>query len=59
MTSPGKRFRGSASGFSFSFSTLKVKLCTKLEKNKNSLFLARTSPGQTRTPAPKGSNLEN
>ena len=55
---PGKRLRGSPTGFSFSFATLKVKFCRKLAKNKNNLFLARTSPGQTRTPAPKGSNLD-
>ena len=57
MTSPGKRFRGSAVGLFFSFSTLKVKLCRKLVKNKNNLFLASTSPGQTLNPAPKGNNL--
>ena len=58
MTMPGKRLRGSPTGFSVSLATLKVKFCRKLAKNKNSLFLARTSPGQTLLPAPKESNLE-
>ena len=55
---PGKRLRGSPIGLSFSLLAIKVKFCRKLAKNKNSLFLARTSPGQTLLPAPKGSNLE-
>ena len=57
MTIPGVRNLGSVTGFSSV--GRKVKFCIIEAKNSDIRFRARTSPGQTRLPAPNGSNLQN
>ena len=49
--------RGSTSGRLSLSSGSKWNRCTNAVAKRNSLFLARTSPRQTRLPAPKGSSL--